>query len=264
MPAHGAGKPVSIVQNVLVASTSPILVTGGTGSLGRAVVRRLAARGDDVRVLSRSGAAGTVLGDLTTGEGVAEALDGVGVVMHLATTNRDDTEMTRTLVRSAERSGRPRILYSSIVGIDRIPLAYYGGKRASERIIAESRLRWTTQRTTQFHNLVASIFQIQRFSPVIMAPAFRYQPIAVEDVAARLLQLLDDDVVGIAPDIGGPEVRTARDLARAWLRVRGLHRATATFRLPGTRFAAFSAGENLVPGEPYGHMRFEEALAAAR
>lgn len=237
-------------------------MTGGTGTLGSAVVRALTARGDDVRVLSRSGAAGTLQGDLATGEGVDAALEGVGAVLHLATTLRDDTEITRTLVRAAEGAGRPRILYTSIVGIDRIPLAYYAGKRASERLVAESRLRWTILRSTQFHDLVASLFDVQRFSPVLFAPAFSFQPIAVEDVARRLVELLETDAAGMAPDIGGPEVRTARDLARAYLGARGSRRPTLQFRLPGTRFRAFRSGANLVPGEPFGRITFDQFLAS--
>jgi hypothetical protein len=57
-------------------------------------------------------------------------------------------------------------------------------------------------------------------------------------------------------------VRTARDLARAYLAARGSRRPTVPFRLPGTRFTAFRSGANLVPGEPYGHITFEEHLAA--
>ncbi|HEX6953838.1 MAG TPA: NAD(P)H-binding protein [Agromyces sp.] len=246
----------------MTASSAPILVTGGTGTLGRAVVPLLAARGHEVRVLSRSGAPGTLRGDLETGEGVEAALEGVGAVLHLATNLRDDTELTRTLVRTAERSGRPRIIYQSIVGIDRIPLAYYAGKRASERLVAESRLRWTVLRATQFHDLVASLFAVQRFSPVVFAPAFSFQPIAVDDVARRLVELLETDAAGLVPDIGGPEARTARELARAFLAARGSRRPTVAFRLPGTRFAAFRSGANLVPGEPYGRITFEEYLAA--
>ncbi|MBM7504657.1 SDR family oxidoreductase [Agromyces aurantiacus] len=246
----------------MTSSSAPVLVTGGTGTLGRAVVRLLAARGDDVRVLSRSGAPGTVRGDLETGEGVEAALDGVRAVLHLATTLRDDTGITQTLVRAADRSGRPRVLYSSIVGIDRIPLAYYAGKRASERIIAESRLRWTVLRTTQFHDFIETLFGVQRLSPIVFAPAFSFQPIAVEEVAQRLVELLDSDAAGMAPDIGGPQTRTARDLARAYLAARGSRRPTLPFRLPGTRFSAFASGANLVPGEPYGRITFEQFLAA--
>jgi uncharacterized protein YbjT (DUF2867 family) len=245
----------------VTTSSAPVLVTGGTGTLGRAVVRLLADRGEDVRVLSRSGAPGTVRGDLATGEGVDDAIEGTRAILHLATTLRDDTEITRTLVQAADRSGRPRIVYSSIVGIDRIPLAYYAGKRSSERLIAESRMLWTVQRITQFHDFIATLFRVQRFSPVVAAPAFSFQPIAVDDVARRIVELLDADAAGMAPDIGGPEVRPARELARAYLASRGSRRPTLAFRLPGTRFRAFSAGENLVPGEPYGRITFEEFLA---
>jgi uncharacterized protein YbjT (DUF2867 family) len=249
-------------NGAVTMSSAPVLVTGGTGTLGRSVVRALIARGDDIRILSRSGAPGTVRGDLATGEGVEAALEGVRAVVHLATTLRDDTDITRTLVTAAERTGRPRILYQSIVGIDRIPLAYYAGKRASERIVAESRLRWTVLRATQFHDFIATLFNVQRFSPVVLAPAFSFQPIAVDDVARRLVELLDADAAGMAPDIGGPEVRAARDLARAYLSARGSRRGTLQFRLPGTRFTAFASGANLVPGEPYGRITFEEFLAS--
>ena len=65
---------------------SVVLVTGGTGTLGRRLVRQLRAAGHEVRVLSRSGAPGTLPGDLGTGAGVAEALAGADVVVHCAST----------------------------------------------------------------------------------------------------------------------------------------------------------------------------------
>lgn len=245
-----------------MTTSAPILVTGGTGTLGRAVVRALTARGDEVRVLSRSGAAGTMHGDLATGDGLESALDGVGAVLHLATTLHDDTEITRRLVEAAERAGGPRLLFQSIVGIDRIPLGYYHGKLAAERVITESRLPWTILRATQFHDLVATYFRLQRFSPVVLAPAFPIQPIAVDDVARRWVELLDADATGMAPDIGGPETRTGRDLARAFLAARGSRRPTLGLRLPGRTFAAYASGANLVPGEPFGRITFEEFLAS--
>jgi nucleoside-diphosphate-sugar epimerase len=70
---------------------APILVTGGTGTLGRLVVPRLRAAGRDIRVLSRQSGereAGIelVTGDLSTGEGVEAAVDGAAVIVHLAGT----------------------------------------------------------------------------------------------------------------------------------------------------------------------------------
>ena len=253
------------MQNeVVTPPNAPILVTGGTGTLGRVVVRRLRERGDEVRVLSRREGDGLVTGDLASGRGLDTAINGVGAIVHLATTNRDDTAITRNLVDAAERNGRPRIVYQSIVGVDRIPLHYYGGKLASERIIAESRLLWTVLRATQFHDLVATLFRVQRYSPVVLAPAFSFQPIDVRDVTTRLVELLDADAAGMAPDLGGPEVRPAPELARAWLDARDSRRAIWRFSLPGRRFGAYRAGENLVPGEPYGTITFDQFLGATR
>jgi nucleoside-diphosphate-sugar epimerase len=69
--------------------TSPILVTGGTGTLGTHVVDRLRGRGAPVRVFSRTEHAGDdaaqyIVGDLTTGRGVQGALAGVDVIVHCA------------------------------------------------------------------------------------------------------------------------------------------------------------------------------------
>ena len=69
-------------------NSSEALVTGGTGSLGRRVVDRLRAAGRDVRVLSRSERPGTASGDLLTGKGLGEAVEGVGTIVHCASSPR--------------------------------------------------------------------------------------------------------------------------------------------------------------------------------
>ncbi len=69
-------------------NTSEILVTGGTGSLGRRVADRLRDAGRDVRTLSRTGRPGTVRGDLLTGEGLDEATEGIDTVIHCASSPR--------------------------------------------------------------------------------------------------------------------------------------------------------------------------------
>ena len=77
------------------AMASPILVTAGTGTLGRQVVPRLRHAGDDVRVLSRPSHRGAeggnkvaegielMTGDLATGEGIEAAVAGAEIVLHL-------------------------------------------------------------------------------------------------------------------------------------------------------------------------------------
>src|SRR4028119_1014863 len=91
-------------------SASEILVTGGTGSLGRRVVDRLRGPGYEVRTLSRSArGAGVVRGDLLTGEGLAQALEGVDILIHCASNPRKprqtDVEGTGRLVEAASRAG---------------------------------------------------------------------------------------------------------------------------------------------------------------
>src|SRR5215203_5080837 len=88
------------------AMTSPILVTGGTGTLGRLVVRRLRDAGCDLRVLTRHSDAAKdgiefMTGELTTGQGIAPAVDGVETIVHLAGSAKGDEDKARNLVQAA-------------------------------------------------------------------------------------------------------------------------------------------------------------------
>src|SRR5258708_173894 len=95
-----------------------ILVTGGTGSLGRLAVARLQDTGCKVRVLSRHNReAGKgiefVTGDLTTDEGIQAAVEGVEIIVHCAGTNKGDEDKTLKLVRAASRVGVQHLVYIS-------------------------------------------------------------------------------------------------------------------------------------------------------
>ncbi|HJY58732.1 MAG TPA: NAD-dependent epimerase/dehydratase family protein [Streptosporangiaceae bacterium] len=72
----------------------PILVTGGTGTLGQQVVARLRAAGRDVRILSRRTGDGLVTGDLATGQGLAAAVQHVGTIVHCASNRKGDAQAT--------------------------------------------------------------------------------------------------------------------------------------------------------------------------
>src|ERR687897_1059535 len=153
------------------AMTSRILVTGGTGTLGRHVVRRLHDAGYDLRVLTRHSDAAKdgiefMTGDLTTGQGIAPAVDGVETIVHLAGSAKGDEDKARNLVRAASRAGAPHLVYISVVGADRVPVVsamdramfgYYAAKRDAEDVVADSGLPWTTLRATQFHDLTFTV-----------------------------------------------------------------------------------------------------------
>ena len=231
-----------------------ILVTGGTGSLGRPTVEHLRAAGHEVRVLSRRTGPGLVTGDLTTGSGIDAAVDGVDTIVHLATAQgRQDVQQTRNLLQAAPAT--TQVLYMSIVGIDRIPLAYYRHKLEASGWSSPG-TAYTILRATQFHNLLDRVFSVKM--PAIFAPAVTLQPIAVEDVATRLTELVGEPVNGRAADIGGPEVRPVPELARAWKAARGSRRPVVPVRVPGKIFRAFVDGHANVDGPSYGRITFEE------
>src|SRR5437764_8631810 len=130
-----------------------ILVTGGTGTLGQAVVTHLLARQHNTRILSRQTSPSipheveVITGDLVSGDGLNEAVAGVDAIIHCASDPENaqqvDVEGTRSLLQTARASGSPQIVYPSIVGIDRSTYPYYIAKRETEGVIEQGALPWT-------------------------------------------------------------------------------------------------------------------------
>lgn len=243
-----------------------VLITGGTGVLGRALADRLADRAD-VRVLSRREGlpTGSVRGDLETGEGLAQALDGIDAIAHCASAadyRHPDRDVVQTRRLLAARGDRP-LTYISIVGVDEIPFGYYRAKLASELAIAQSGAPWTVLRTTQFHDLVARFLKPAARPPVALVPDLTIQPIDVGEVADRMADLVLGEPAGRVPDMGGPRVESVPDLMRTYLRITGLSRRVVKvpLALPGRTAAGFRAGAHLTPEHADGRRTFEEYLA---
>lgn len=235
-----------------------VLVTGGTGVIGRALVDALRERDAGVRVLSRrpppdAAVPGVnyVHGDLDTGAGLAAAVADVDVIAHCATAAdyrrpERDVAQARQLL-AAVGDARPHLLYISIVGVDRIRFSYYRAKLATERLIASSGLPWTTLRTTQFHDLVLLFLMLLARPPVMVVPrGFQVQPVDVRDVADRMATLALAEPAGRVPDLGGPRVESMTELARSYLRARGLRRPLLRMPMPGRMAADFRAGRHLL------------------
>jgi uncharacterized protein YbjT (DUF2867 family) len=252
------------------------LVTGGTGTLGRLVVPRLRDAGCKVRVLSRrshDAADGIefVTGDLATGEGIEAAVEGAGIIVHCAGSTKGDEDKALNLVRAASRAGARHLVYISVVGADRIPVAsgidramfgYFASKLAAERTVADSGLPWTTLRATQFHDLILMTVRQMARLPVIPVPVgFRFQPVDADEVAARLVELALGTPAGLVPDMAGPRVYGMAELLRGYLRARRKRRLIVPVRLPGKAARAFRAGANLAPERAVGRRTWEEFLA---
>ncbi|OIK00573.1 SDR family oxidoreductase [Streptomyces colonosanans] len=240
-----------------------ILVTGGTGTLGRLVTERLRADGHEVRVLSRHAQPYAV--DLIRGgDGLDAAVAGVDAIVHCASRQRGgDEQAAAHLISAARRAGVPHLVYISIVGVDVVPLGYYKTKYAVEKLIEESGLGWTILRTTQFHDFLAQMFEAMGKLPVLpLTAGVSYQPIEVAEVANRLAELAVGEPAGRVEAMGGPEVRTLPDLARAWLRATGRRRPMVSVPVPGKVLRALRAGGHLAPANAVGKGTFEEHLVA--
>jgi uncharacterized protein YbjT (DUF2867 family) len=267
------------MQQATTDTPSPVLVTGGTGTLGRQVVRRLREAGRPVRVIARSPRDGVlpddvafVRGDLSTGDGLDAALAGVDVVVHCAGSPKGDAAMTRNLVRAAARAGVRHLVFISVVGADRVPMAgrvdrmafgYFGSKRSAELAIEDSGIPWTTLRATQFFDLTLRTAEAMAKLPVVPVPSgLRFQPVDSGEVADRLTELALGEPRGLAGDFGGPADYELADLVRSYLAAAGRSRRIVGVRVPGRAAAAIRAGATLAPDARLGRRTWEEFLAA--
>ncbi|MGQ4381910.1 SDR family oxidoreductase [Streptomyces sp. SAS_270] len=251
-----------------MTTTSPILVTGGTGTLGSHVVPLLRDAGHEVRVLSRHGRAAEngvsyVAADLLKGEGIEAALEGVETVLHLAGGPKGDDEATRNLVRAASRAGVRHLVYISVIGADRLPVKWLQSKLAAEQAVSESGIPWTTLRAAQFHDLTLKMVRGMAKLPVVPVPGgLRLEPVDSREVAARLVELTLGEAAGLVPDIAGPRVYDMAELIRGYLKVSGKRRPKLPVRLPGKTGRAYRAGENLaLEGSLTGKLTWEDFLA---
>lgn len=247
--------------------TSPILITGGTGTLGRRVVPLLRDAGHDVRVLSRNARKPEtgieyITGDLVKGEGIDPAVDGAETILHLAGGTKGDAEATRNLAQAAARAGARHLVYISVIAADSVPLGYFRMKLAAEQAVADSGLPWTTLRAAQFHDFVLNAVRALAKSPIMPIPGgLRFQPVDARDVAARLVELTLAEPAGFVPDLAGPKVYGMGDLSRDYLKATGKRRLMMPIRMPGKAGRAYRAAENLtLEGATKGHRTWEDFL----
>lgn len=232
--------------------TAPILVTGGTGTIGSRVVPLLRSAGQDVRVLSRRGGQDEpglthVHGDTVAGRGLTEALEGVEVVLHLAGGAKGDDTAAGNLAAAAADAGVRHLVLISVIGADAMPLGYFRAKAEAERAIAGSGVPWTVLRAAQLHEFVLPVVRGMARLPLLPLPGgLRFEPVHVDEVAARLVELATGSPSGRVPDLAGPDVLDVRQLADAYAEAMGRRRRRGVpVRIPGAPGRAYRAGENL-------------------
>ena len=246
-----------------------VLVTGGTGRLGRHVVTLLRTQGHRARIFTRSpkGHVDAVQGDLSTGEGLLKAVTGMDAIIHAATqlSNQKATDVigTRRLLAMGREVGVKHVVYVSIVGMEGVDFPYYKSKLAAEAIVEENILPWSILRATQFHTLMETFLGAFTRLPLIAPVPFswQFQPVAPSEVAARLVEVVTKEPKGMLPDFGGPEVRDFKSLAKSWLEAKKSNKRLVNLPMPLIRFSRqFSEGRLLTPDHKDGKITFEQYL----
>jgi uncharacterized protein YbjT (DUF2867 family) len=223
-----------------------VLVTGGAGSLGRKLVRALADGGHAARVMSRRGPTRDTpdgvewaRADLSTGEGLGAAVEGVEAIVHAASDPRNaeavDVGGTRRLCEAARAAGVAHLAYVSIVGVDEIPFGYYRRKLAAEAVVESSGVPHSILRATQFHSLVDFLLSKAARVPLLMPlpTDFKFRSVDETEVAGRLAACVAAGPGGRLPDFGGPAVLTLGEMARTWKRAVGVGKRVAHVPMPG-------------------------------
>lgn len=228
--------------------TATVLVTGGTGNLGRHVVPLLMASGRSVRVLTRSPRPASngveyVSGDTVAGTGLAEALTGIDTVVHLAGGPKGDDVGTRHLTDAARAAQVNHIVMISVIGAETMPIGYFRRKAEAERILVESGVPWTVLRAAQFHEFAHAMVGGAAKLPVVpVMKDVRLEPVAVQDVAARLAVLTSAAPQGRVADLAGPEVWSMEELIDVLPTRRRPH---LRFAMPGAIGRAYRTQANL-------------------
>ena len=199
------------------------------------------------------------------GENLGAAVRGADTIVHCASnpvkSRQTDVVGTGLLLQEAARAGVSHVVFISIVGVDRNPyFPYYRVKLDTERVIERSPMPWTILRATQFHDLVLMALRfLDRLPAVMPIPrGFRLQPMDVGEAASKLAELALSEPAGRVPDVGGPEVLTSEELARAYLGTSRREKRLVGVPLPGKGARAVREGAQLCPDQRYGKIRWEE------
>src|SRR6267378_1750974 len=249
-----------------------VLVTGGTGTLGRQVVRLLRSTGHRARILSRHprGHVDAVQGDLVSGAGLIKALSGMDAIIHAASATTQPTRLratdvvgTRRLLAMGREEHVRHVVFISVVGIDGVAYPYYRAKLAAEAVVEENIIPWSILRATQFHSLMETFSAAFSKPPMFaLVPfAWQFQPVDPSEVAARLIEIVKQEPAGRLPDFGGPEVRDFKGIAESWLKSRKLSKRLINLPLPLKFSRQFAAGRLLCPNHKDGKITFEQYLA---
>jgi uncharacterized protein YbjT (DUF2867 family) len=223
-----------------------IAIAGGSGTLGSHVTSELADRGHEVRVLSRRSREFPV--DLVSGDGLARALDGCSVVVDAsnATSSKRAAQVlvggSRRLLQAEQAAGIGHHVCVSIVGCERFSLGYYRVKTEQEHVVETGPVPWTIVKATQFHELAGAALAAAARWRVLPVPQMRLQTVAAAEVARAVADVAEGQPLRSRLLVAGPELTSARELARVWKSVTGRAAVMVPVPVPGKLGRELRAG----------------------
>jgi uncharacterized protein YbjT (DUF2867 family) len=243
-----------------------IVVIGGTGLIGSKTVERLRTKGHEVLAASPNSGVNTF-----TGEGLAEALEGAGVVLDLANSPSFEDKAVleffqisgRNLLGAEAVAGVKHHIALSVVGTERLQgSGYFRGKMAQEELIRSSGMPYTIVHSTQFYEFMGSIAQSGTSGQTAhLSPAY-VQPIASDDVADVMADVALSAPVNGTIEIAGPERVRLSELVAKFLKATGDPRQVVADS-HALYFGVELNDRSLVPGNNprIGKTRFDDWLA---
>ncbi len=250
-----------------------ILVTGGTGALGRDIVARLAQTSHTIRITSRQAKPTEAKMewsqvDFETQTDFSDTLRDVDVIVHCMSNSmrseKADVLGTQRFLADVRRTTIKNFIYISIVGADRIPYSYYQHKVMIEKAVQESGVPYSIVRAAQFHGFLDMLLNLTKnlwWLPILPLPMnWQFQTIDTREVAAYLMPFIDGSATGKIDNVAGPQVMHLGDMARAWQAAQGLHKPQVHLPIPGGMAQGFVKGENTAPDKAYGSITWADYL----
>ena len=255
-----------------------VLVAGGTGFIGRAIVSALRRDGHQVRVLTRDAArtpfphdrgVTLVAGDVRDAATLTDAVAGVDTVVcavqfpgHPVEVKRKgltydeyDRAGTENLVSVAKKAGVDRLVYISGAGVGQgRPEEWFVAKDRAEAAVRASGMTWTIVRPSWVYgprdrslNKLAFFARVLPVVPLTGSGRNRVRPVHVDDVATVVARALrspaaDNEVF----EVGGPQLLTMRQIVSTMLDVMGKRRIVLPAPAPLVKLGA--AVLYLLPG----------------
>ncbi len=251
-----------------------VLLTGGTGQLGKMLIREADIQHLSIDILTREKKSGSktnityVKADLTDYTSLNGALNtDYDVVVHCASNPKEsdliDVKGTQNLLGAIKGKGVKNFIYTSIVGVDKTTYKYYKNKLRAEELIIGSGVPYTILRITQFHDFVLNriLFDGNENEASIIPAGIKFQSIDLSDVCKKVFQLIESENTNSILQIGGPQILNIQDIIRDYQRIIKPSKKIETTTNLNDFQKLFTSGINLCTNNKWGSTTWRNYLS---